>query len=598
MVAVFAIFLAVAALGVLDVANLYLAKRSLQNVADLAALAAVQQMDDQCVQPRITALANAASNGFTADGSTSTLTVQCGRWDSSSTGVMSFVTTNPTSPLNGAAVTVSTLVPYFFLGPKHPITTTATAKASVIGSFQVGTSLAQVNLLNGLLSSLLGGTSVTLDAVSWNGIANANVKISDLAAVATQVGTYDGLLAAQTSLTGGTYSLANVLLNAVQKDGALTADVSAAQGALKAIAALVPQGSQNTIKLASLTSSTQALLQLGVANAQYAADAQVNVLQMLIAGAEIAAAGQSPVALNVSLSGLSGLLPASLGLTLQVISPPSLAVGEPGLIAGTSTWRTQATTAQIVLGVNIGVSTQQIPLLGSVIGLNIQLPFYVVVAQGSAWLQSAQCAATLASSTQTIGVRTGVANVCVGTAPSGITGNTLSSSSAFSCTSTDARWAVASVSILGVTVASITAPAIDVPVVNASSSTLMFDGNGNALAGNSVNSNQIGAVLTNTLQSLLTQLGQLTEGPNGLVFKSQSGITDVAVNLVLAVVGGVLDTTVIPALTGLVSTVLAPLLSALDTVLLGPLLQLLGVQIGVATVTDYPLACGVATLVQ
>ncbi|HEV3426919.1 MAG TPA: TadG family pilus assembly protein [Paraburkholderia sp.] len=598
-VAAFGLVIAVAALGVLDVANLYLSKRALQNVADLAALAAVQQMDDQCIQPLATAQANAASNGFTTSGTSNTLAVQCGRWDSSSSGSMSFVTSSPTPPLNGVLVTVTRSVPYFFLGPQRTLTATATAKASVVGTLQVGTSLAQINLLNGLLSSLLGGTAVNLDLVSWNGIANANVKISDLAAVATQAGTYDGLLSATTSLTAGQYSLANILLSAVQKDGALTANVSAAQNALTAIASLVPQGPQNQIQLASLNSSTQALLQLGVANAQYAADATVNVLQMLIVGAEIAAAGQSPVALNVSLGGLSGVLPLSANLTLQVISPPSIAVGEAGYIAGTTTWRTMAKTAQILLGVNATLSTNSgiatYLLIPYILNVYVQLPLYIVVAQGQAWLASAQCAATRAASTQTIGVNTGIANICVGTPlASGVTSSQVSG---FSCSSTNARWTIASVKLLGMNVATVSAPTLQVPVVSPTSSTLSFDGNGNALSGNSVNSNQIGAVLDNTLQSLVTQLGQLTEGSNGLQLTLLQGPLSDLLGILLAPVSALIDGVVMPVLTGLLAA-LSPVLSGLDTVLIGPLLQLLGVQIGVATVTSAPLACGVATLVK
>ncbi|MBN3855131.1 hypothetical protein G3N59_17255 [Paraburkholderia sp. Ac-20340] len=595
-VAVIGIVVAVAALGVIDVANLYLSKRALQNVADLAALAAVQQMDDNCVQPLATAKANASSNGFTVSGTSSTLAVQCGRWDSSASGGMTFVTSGATSPLNGVQVTVTKVVPYFFVGPQRTLTASATAKAAVVGSFQVGTSLVQVNLLNGMLSSLLGGTSVTLDAVSWNGLANANIKIADLAAVATSAGTYDGLLAAQTSVTG----LANILLKAVQKDGLLTANVSAAQNALTAIASLVPQGSSNAISLASISGS-QALLQLGVANAQYAADATVNVLQMLIVGAEIAAAGKSPIALNVDLTGLSGVLPVSANLTLQVISPPTIAVGEPGYIAGTTTWRTMATTAQILLGVNATISTSQgigyYLLLPYLLDVTVQLPLYVVVGQGQAWLQSAQCAATRAASTQTIGVQTGLANVCIGTPlAAGVTANQVSG---FSCSGTNSRWTLASITLLGANVATVSAPSLQVPVVSPTTSTLVFDGDGNPLAGNSVNSNQIGAVLNNTLQSTVTQLSQLTESSNGLQLTLLSGgLGSVLSSLLLAPVSALIDGIVMPIVTTVLSTVLAPILSGLDTVLIGPLLQLLGVQLGVATVTDYPLACGVATLVK
>jgi uncharacterized membrane protein len=594
-VAALGLVLAVAALGVLDVANIYLAKRALQNVADLAALAAVQQMDDQCVQPLATAKANAATNGFSLSGTSNTLTVQCGRWDSSSSGAMNFVTTSATPPLNGVLVTATQSVPYFFVGPKRTLTAIATAKATVVGSFQLGTTLVQANLLNGLLSALLGGTSVSLNAVSWQGLANANVKVSDLAAVATSAGTYDGLLATQTSVAG----LANILLNAVTKDSALTADVSAAQGALTALASLVPQGPQNQIQVASLSGTSQALLQLGVSNAQYAADATVNVLQMLIAAAEIAASGQPAVALNLSLGGMTGLgstLPVSATLTLQIVSPPTMAVGEPGYIAGTTTWRTKAQTAQILLGLNASISTSNLWLVGSLLNLTVQVPLYVLVGQGQAWLQSAQCAATKAASTQVIGVQTGLANICLGTpVASGATANSVNG---FTCST--GTWTIANV-LLGTTpIATVSAPNIQIPAISQVTPppTLAFDGNGNPLAGNTVNTNQIGSVLNGTLQSTVTQLTQLTSA-NGLqISVLPDTVVGSVVALVLDVLRPLLNAAILPLVSTVLSTTVAPILNGLDTVLLGPLLQLLGVQIGVATVTDYPLACGVATLVK
>lgn len=593
------LLVAVAALGVLDVANVYLAKRSLQNVADLAALAAAQQMDDQCAQPQTTALANAASNGFVVNGTTRTLSVSCGRWDSNGNGGMTFVgSQSATPPLNGVQVSATNYVPYFFLGKGLSIEVTAEAKASVVGSFQVGTSLVQVNLLNGMLGALLG-TQVQLDAASWNGLANAYVKVADLAAMATTAGTYDGLLATQTTVNG----LANILLAAVGRDGALTADVSAAQNALSAIATLVPQGTLNPVQLAALSGSP-ALLQLGVANAEYAADATVNVLQMLVAGAEIAAAGKSPVTFNLDTTGMSGVLPANIALTLQVISPPSLAVGEPGYLEGTTTWRTQAQTAQILLGVNATISTTNkttyylgIPYL---LDVTVQLPLYVVAAQGQAWLQSAQCEASKATSTQTIGVQTGLANVCIGTPlAAGVSAKNVSG---FSCANTNARWNVASVTLPLLStnpIAMVSAPSIGVPVVNPSSATLTFDGNGNPIDGNSINSNAIGAVLDNSLQSTVTTLGQLTESSNGLQLTLLQGtLNSLLGSLIGSVVGGVVDGLAMPVVTGILATTLGPVLSGLDDIILDPLLQLLGVQLGVATVVPQPLACGVATLVQ
>jgi uncharacterized membrane protein len=591
--AALAIVLAIAALGVLDLANLYYARRALQNVADFAALAAVQQMDDRCVQPLVTATANAASNGFVASGTARTLSVTCGRWDTNGSGAMTFVT-NGTPPLNGVQVNVANTVPYFFLGPARQITASATAKASVMGSFQVGTSLVEANLLNGLLGALLG-TQLQLDAVSWSGLANANVKVADLAAVATSAGTSEGLLAAKTTVGG----LATILLKAVSRDAAFTADATSAQSALSTLAEVVPSQSSNAIALAALDGSP-ALLHLGVANAAYAADATVNVLQMLIASAEIAAAGQAPVAFNLDLAGLSGSFPASVALTLQVISPPAIAVGEPGYIAGTNTWRTQAQTAQILLGVNAVISTGsgnaswlgvQYPL-----DVTVQLPLYVVVAQGQAWLASAQCAASKAASTQTIGVQTGLANLCIGTPlAAGLAANQVNG---FSCGATNARWNVASVALEGTNVATVSAPSVSVPVVNPASEALTFDGNGNALNGSTVNTNAVGAVLDNTLQSTVTTLGQLTESSNGLQITLLQGPLSDLLGILLGPVSALIDGAVMPIVTNVLGATLGPVLNGLDSAVLGPLLQLLGVQLGVAAVSAQPLTCGVATLVQ
>ncbi|MFD1555933.1 TadG family pilus assembly protein [Paraburkholderia silviterrae] len=591
LIAVIGLVVAVAALGVIDVANIYLAKRQLQNVADLAALAAAQQMDDACSQPQTTALANAASNGFVVNGTTRTLSTKCGRWDSNGNGGMTFVENNGTPPLNGVQVSATSFVPYFFVGKGLEIAASATAKATVIGSFQLSTSLAQVNLLNGMLGALLGGTQVRLDAAQWNGLLNANVKVADLAAVATTAGTYDGLLATQTTVSG----LASILFNAVGQDGALTADVSAAQSALSAVAALVPQATLNPIQVAALSGSP-ALLQLGVANAQYAADATVNVMQMLVAGAEIAAAGNAPSAFNVSLNGLG------VALTLQVISPPSIAVGEPGYFEGTSTWRTQAQTAQILLGVNAEIASKSgqylLALLSYAVDVTVQIPLYVVVAPGQAWLQSAQCAASKTASTQTIGVQTGLATLCLGTPlPAGVSAKSVSG---FSCSSTNVPWTLANVSLVGIQVATVTAPSFGVPVVNPSSATLMFDGNGDPIDGNSINSNAIGAELDNTLQSTVTTLSQLSASNGGLTVKVLPGVTGLS-SILTPLVGTIVNTVALPLVTGVLGSTLGPALTgpgSLDDLIIGPLLQLLGVQLGVATVIPKPLTCGVATLVQ
>ncbi|WP_321788714.1 TadG family pilus assembly protein [Paraburkholderia sp. J94] len=568
-IAAFAVIFAVAALGVIDIANVYFQKRALQNVADFAALAAAQQMDDTCSQPQAVATANASSNGFTAQGSSSTLSVVCGRWDqtgqqANGSASMSF-TPNGRTPYNGVAVTVTQTVPIFFLGMvSRQITATATAQSTIVGSFALATTLAQVNLLNGLLGSLLGGAAVNLSVASWNGIANANVKLADIAAAAN-VGTVKGLLDAQASVA----SLANVLATAVQQDGALTADVSAAVGGLTAFASAAAT-SATKIAIASNSGGT-ALLSLGLADAQSAANVSVNALQMLIVAAEIAQQGKPPVEVQLNLNSLpvvSSVLPATASLKVNVLSPPSIAVGQAGPNPGNPPppWRTQAHNAQVTVALNLGFGNQSIA--GLVSGITVNLPLYVEVAPATAGLASAQCSTTKAASRFVVETQTGIANLCVGNAPT-----TAAQLQSGSCSGQPA--ALIDVASL-ITVKAGLSVGLNSPQVW----DLTFDGTGKPLSSTTPNTNQLGGSVGNALSSLSTQL----MNPNNL------SVSLVGLNLGLGVVVGLV--------TSLLAALLNPLLNALDTALIGPLLQLLGVQVGVANVTGYPLTCGVATLVQ
>ncbi|MBN3814212.1 TadG family pilus assembly protein [Paraburkholderia sp. Ac-20347] len=569
MIAAFAVFFAVAALGVIDIANVYFQKRALQNVADFAALAAAQQMDDTCTQPKAVAIANASTNGFTAQGTSSTLSVVCGRWDqtgqqANGSAYMGF-TPNGSTPYNGVAVTVTQTVPFFFLNllPRQ-ITATATAQSTIIGSFAVATTLAQVNLLNGMLSSLLGGTAVNLSVASWNGIANANVKLADIAAAAN-VGTVNGLLSANATVA----NIASVLASAVQQDGTLTADVGAAVAGLTAFAS-VATTSATKIAIASETGGT-ALLSLGLADAQSAANVSVNALQMLIVAAEIAQAGKSPVAVQLNLNSLpvvSSILPTLASLSVNVLSPPSIAVGQAGPNPGNPPppWRTQAHNAQVAVALNLGFGGQSIAGLGSLLTLNV--PLYVEVAPATAGLASAQCSTTAAASRYVVEVKTGIANLCVGNPPT-----TAAQLQSGQC-SGQAGTLLNVAGLISVTAG------LSIGLNSPQVWDLTFDGTGKQLTSTTPNTNQLGGSIGNALSSLSTQLSN----PNNLA------VNLLGINLGLGAIAS--------AITGLLATLLNPLLNALDTALIGPLLQLLGVQVGVANVTGYPLMCGVASLVQ
>lgn len=565
--AVLGILLAISVLGALDIANLYVARRALQNVADLAVLAAVQTMDDGCVQPLASATANAASNGFIVS-SSQTLSVTCGRWDANGTDSgMTFVPDGAT-PFNGAQVSVTRMVPYFFLGPQRQLTASATAQATNTDTFSVGTTLVQVNLLNGLLSGLLG-THVDLSLASWNGLANANIRLADLVAQAN-AGTVDGLLDMKVTAA----DLVQLMLGVLQKNAVADTNVQAAIAGLDALLAANLPGS-SPIPLRDRPGAP-GLLSLGLADTQAALNATITPLQALIVGAEIAQTGQPPIGLNVDLGGVSGTLPAGLQLAVQVIEPPTIAVGQAGLIPGTTTWRTVARTAQILVRLNIGLGTSSlgIPLLSDLLNVSVQVPLFVEAAPATAWLQSIDCAPTADASRMVIGAQTGLLNMCIGEAPA-----SLSPTDAFRC---DQPATIANASLLTVPVATVTAAvplAASIPA--ASAPALTFDGSGTPLGDDTVNANQLGPLLSGTLAGTSAALEQ----DKGLSVTLLSSV-QVPTGRLLGLVVGILE------------KLLAPVLETLSNALIAPLLQLLGVQVGVATVTAGPLACGTAQLVH
>lgn len=554
-----ALFLTVviATLGAIDVGNVFFARRSMQRIADLAALAAAQTMDGTCTQPSATATAtaNAAANGFAANAAGQTLTVVCGRWDTKDNGAPSyFSSTSANTPLNAVQVAVTRTVPYFFLGPARQVSATATAQATNLGAFTIGTTLAQLQggLVNSLLNGLLGA-NLNLSLVSYESLANARVKIRDLTAAAG-VGTVNALLSTQVNAA----QLANLMLTALSMTTVVDANL---QTDLATLQAIVNGGISNTVRFPiGNAAGAPGVLTLGVADGQSALDATLSPFDSLVVAAEIAKAGQAPI--DVA----AGLDVGGLGATLkvQIVKPPVLAVGEAGIDPVTQTWRTEARTAQVRLYLDIALGTAPLPGIGSV---GVDLPLQLEAVPGQAWLAATDCTSSRATSTSTIGVQPGVANVCVGKEPAN-----LSASQPFTC-STPAT--LVNAGILTVT-ANVAIPAV-VPLSDASS--LTFDGiAGNADDYQSADSNAVGGVLANALSGLAAWLAR----PNGLT-----------INLIgLSLQLGPLASALVDFLTPALDPVLAGLDQAVD-----PLLQLLGVQIGAATIHDLSLTCGASQLV-
>jgi uncharacterized membrane protein len=570
--AAFWLLVAVAALAAIDVGNVFYQRRVMQSVADMAANAGAQVVDNACSRAPTTAFGSAGANGFNASASGNSITTTCGRWDPTLYAGPSFYAANAT-PSNAVQVKVSKQVPYFFLGAGRVVSATGLAQAVNVGAFTIGTTTASIDptIITGLLNAMLGTNINTLQisAVGYAGLAQSRIQIGDLV-TAAGVGTVDQLLAL--NLTAA--QLVKLMLVALQNTQVANANLSVALDALQAVVNANIPGSQ-TIAIGAVNGAT-GLLQVGLADTQSALKATISPFDALFVVAEIAQAGKSAVSLSTNLN-LLGLATASL--QLQVIQPPVLAVGEAGQTPP-GAWRTVAHTAQVRAYLKISVAGGlSLPIVSTLLGLTpaLNLPISLEVAPGTAWLQSTTCASTAAASNSVVGVQPGLANVCVGDWPVNIP----AASTAFSCTQPAMLVYVPTPLFPNQPLLKITTLAAIPAVVPAgSASALTFDGiSGNADDYQSVNSNAAGHVLSNALAGLAASISQ----PNGLT------VSVFGAGLLLP-----LQTVVAWVVSTLVST-LAPLLGALDLILV-PVLQLLGAQIGVSTVHDISLTCGQSQL--
>ncbi|MBP0606992.1 MULTISPECIES: TadG family pilus assembly protein [Burkholderia] len=579
--AIIATLIAITTLGAIGVGNLFYQRRDVQRIADMAALAAVQRMDDACSQPTATATSNAQSNGLNASNG-DTINIECGRWDTSVNPSPSYyaAATSGATQLNAAKVIVRRQVPFFFVGPPQTISAVSTARSTNIDTFSVGATLAALGgvgcaggsapasgnpgLVNGLIGALLGA-NLNLNIASYQALACTNVTIGDLV-VAAGVGTVDQLLALKLTLP----QLIQLMVNAATKTAVANASLQASIATLQAILNANVPGTSIGLGGAG------GLLNVALADTQAALNAQVDLLDLLMVGAEIAATGKPAVAVNVPSVNLGGL--TGTQLQVQIISPPSIGVGEGGKDPATGTWRTKASTAAVGVYLNVYLGTAQLPLLGALLALlnvkvDVNLPIYLQAGTGTATLNSTQCASTQAASTAVITAQPGVANLCIGKPPLDSSGK-ISLSSNYSCTSPAQ---IINSNVLGLAQLTVSMSNISVQVQGASQSHTFSGVPGIDANYWTVNSNALGSALS----SALTQLAAANITVNLGLFGAN----------VLTVPGNFVST-LLTFLTGL----LGPLLSSLDAVLV-PLLNLLGVQVGAATVHQISLNCGVAQTV-
>lgn len=540
--------------GAIDIAHAVYVQRHLQKIADMAAIAGAEDIPNA----ESTANNNALSNGFLTTAPGRAITVRSGNWnpqkESAPTYFSSVVPSG--SQTNAVQVEVSQQVPYFlFLGPALTLHARAIAWAPSMAGFTLSSQLLTLNsqqsaVLNALLGGLLG-TKLDLGALGYNGLLSTNVSLGELAQ-SLHVGTVSGLLKANLNLPGLYQGLLTALSN--QKNGGVLA--SDAQGALQQLVNLnVPSSYQIPVGK---------LLNINLANPDAAANAQVNLLNLITTSAMVA--NQSHF-INIPDLGvhLGGLVNLSLGL--QVISPPSIAFGEPGQNPD-GTWKTQAHTAQVALALNVQV-------LGALDGGVLNIPIYLEVDPAQAHLTSLTCAIPQRDTTLSIGTNTGVLTAVIGHVPQNSLGNTTQPLSALA-------QPFNLVNVLGVV--KVTMNPLTVPLSGQggySNSTYAYSPlnfTGKPSQNQTLDTNDLGNALGNTLLALQKQL----QTPNSVT------VSLLGLNLGL---GNVVGT-----LLNVLNPLLIPLTNLLNQVLM-PVLNLLGIQLGIATVNYNALSCGNAVLV-
>lgn len=356
---------------VIDSGRLYLEKRKLQGIADMAALEAVQR-NGNCIPATNTAPvyagASATRNGFVIPPGNA-LNVNCGTLttnasnlrvfsaDATKTDAIQVIASRPV--LTSVAGGVWSL----FSGNSYNLMTQLTAKAVAApkilppqAQLTIKTTLATVDstksdALDLLFGKLLGG-NLSLGLVGYQGLAGSDINLlsylNQLALnVNVQAGNYDELLAKNLKIG----QLIDAAVTVLQAGGG-TASVAAAT-ALGQIKALVGP--------ADVTLGTLVQLQAGAVSSGL--NTTVNALQLAQAFVQLANKTNGVVAeIPVTIPGVTA------NLKVKVIQPPQLSsIGDPTYAKNKTDAATRiyVRTAQVSVGLTVTLPLLATPLVNT-----------------------------------------------------------------------------------------------------------------------------------------------------------------------------------------------------------------------------------------
>lgn len=367
----------------IDEASLYIEKREVQALADLAAISAAANLaraedavlatlEDNGMAGAV--IARRGNVGPTAEGAT--VTVTPGRYVASSSMTVDARFQAGGQPYNAVRVTLRRLgTRYFAASLIDPplIAAQGVASLSAQAAFSIGSRLASVNdgILNAVLGALVGG-NLALDVMDYRALIDADVELfSFLDALSTRVG-----------ITAGTYK---DVLGASATVGQIASALASVPGtdpqARLAVRTIADRaGSTARIALASLVDLGPAG-GLALGNHPAGLGVRAGIMDILAAGA-VLANGERQIEIDLGAK-VPGLLSTKLALAIgeRPQSSPWLALGENGTVVR---------TAQTRLFLETRLGLKVLPILDL---LEIRLPIYVEVAFAEARLADITCPA-------------------------------------------------------------------------------------------------------------------------------------------------------------------------------------------------------------
>jgi Flp pilus assembly protein TadG len=312
---------------VVDTGRLYVEKRKLQRVADMAAIEAMAR-DGACNTGTALTFAtqSAARNDFTVGG-TNTLTLTCGQV--STVGGLRTVAATPFGGVDNAIQVVAarqvaaSMIAGGIFGGKISLSAAAVATKGVpLASLALRTTLATVDstrgaLLNSVMGGLLGG-AVNVSALGWNGLIGTQLSLFDFldqlkVNLGLSAGGYTEVLSQ--NLTVG--QIIDATSTVLGRDGNTAASTLTALSALKVGALINPV----TVQLANI-------IKLQTATSYAGADLGVNVFDLIQGSVQLANGTNALVAdVPITLPGFAGT-----NISTRVMEAPQLSsVGNPAL---------------------------------------------------------------------------------------------------------------------------------------------------------------------------------------------------------------------------------------------------------------------------